>query len=204
MKRWMSTSCLRRSLLSLWAQDLRCSRRFRVEADSMSRRSLETMTWKVFFVSKSFSRLLRFSLPSERFSQSSSARELSFNFCSEDSCFLTSRRLFSAFLMNCCLHSSERRIDFDTTKRKSFLLCSFHFCSWEKCCFRSALTLWNLDSRLWACLLSQSDSRSLDDETGRRRDCSYQVDIQSWDRALLIFLIIWLLCDSDFCWWRSF
>ncbi len=190
MRRWMSISYLRRSLLSLWAQDLRCSRCFWVEVVSMSRRSLKTMTWKIFFVSKFFSRLLRFSLSSERFSQSNSALELSFDFCFEDNCFSTSHRLFSASLMNCCLHSSERRIDFDTTKRKSFLLCSFHFCSWKKRCSRSALTFWDLDSRLWACLHAQSASRSLDDETNRRRNCFYQIDIQSWNQALLIFFII--------------
>jgi hypothetical protein len=190
MRRRMSISCLKRSLLNLWTRDLRYLRRFRVEIVSMSRQSLETMTWKIFFVSKFFSRLLRFSFFSEKFSQSSSTRELNFNFCSEDNYFSTSHRLFFAFLMNCCLHSSERRTNFDTTKKKFFLFCSFHFCFWKKRFSRSTLIFWDLDSRFWTYLFSQSDSRSLDDETNRRRDCSYQIDIQSWNQVLLIFLII--------------
>jgi hypothetical protein len=49
--------------------------------------------------------------------------------------------------MNCCLHSSERRIDFDTTKKKFFLFCSFYFCFWKKRCSRSTFIFWDLNSR---------------------------------------------------------
>jgi hypothetical protein len=127
------------------------------------------MTWRIFFVLKFFSRLLQFSFSFEKFSQSSSTRESNFDFCFEDIFFSTFRRLFFAFLMNCCLYLSKQRIDFDTTKKKFFFLCSFHFCFWKKRCFQSTLIFRDLDSRSWACfwrdlILVISTTRRIVDE----------------------------------------
>ncbi len=156
----------------------------------MSRRSLETITWKIYFVSKFFLRLLRFSFFLRNFRNRVQRASWTLIFVLKTIIF---RRFVDCFLrfwwIIVCIRQNDVSI---STRQKIFFLlfCSFHFCFWEKRCSRSTFIFWNLDSRSWTCFFSQSDSRNLDDETNRQRDCFYQIDIQFWDQVLLIFFII--------------
>ncbi len=123
-------------------------------------------------------------------------------YCSRNSCFSTSRRLFQMSLTRCYLHSTEIHVDYLSTKKNIFLF-SFHFCFWECSCFLSRFIFWDLNFHYF-CLLSRSRSRNRVYETNRLRDCFFQIDTLFLNRVRLIFLISWFLYDWKFCWWRNF
>jgi hypothetical protein len=118
---------------------------------------------------------------------------------------IASRHFVDCF--ECLWHDAvcirQRYMSIACRRRKVLFFFSFHFCFWECFCSQSRLIFWDLNSHyFWFFLRSRLRNRVY--ETNRLRNCFFQIDILFLNRIRLIFFIIWLFYDWEFCWWRSF